>query len=339
MERHKDPMKIVIPNDWNDAFAQSPLVAELRKRAEVEVCKLPGPAMDAALATADITVGIRERTRFEAPRLSAMPKLKLIAQIGGTDNPHIDVPLATRQGVLVCHTSGAGSGARTATGAGSPGGMVELTVGMMIAALRQFAQHDAVIRAGGWPDFTGRTIEGKTLGIVGLGRIGVGVAKAAQYFGMNVIAASKTLTPERAAAAGVGFTDLETLFAQSDVVSIHLKLIAATRGMVGRDLLGRMKPNALLINTSRGPLVDEDALIDVLERGAIGGAALDVFDEEPLAPNNRLRSCERAFLLGHCGWATEEAFDHMIPSIVSVINAFLDGKPVNMVNPDALVHA
>ena len=327
-------MHIVIPNDWNDAFATSPEVDPLRRRASVAIHRMPGPEQDKALTEAEIVVGIRERTRFGADMLARMPKLKLIAQIGGMDNPHIDMKAATVRGVLVCHTSGVGSRAPS----NAPGGMVELTIGMMIAALRQFAQQDRTIRGDGWPGAAGRTLDGKTLGIVGLGRIGAGVAKAAQFFGMHVIAAGRTLTPERAAAAGVDYTGLDTLFATSDVVSVHLKLNDATKGMITRELLARMKPDAIFVNTSRGPVVDETALADALEAGQIGGAALDVYDEEPLPTGHRLRHCERALLLGHCGWATQEAFEQMIPSIVSVINAFLDGSPVNMVNSDALTH-
>lgn len=328
-------MHIVIPNDWNDAFATSPEMGQLRRRATVAVHKLPWSEQDKALAGADIVVGVRERTRFDADRLARMPKLKLIAQIGGIDNPHIDLEVATERGVLVCHTSAGGSRAAST----SPGGMVELTIGMMIAALRQFPQQDRTIHAGGWPDAAGRVLDGKTLGIVGLGRIGLGVAKAGQFFGMKVMAAGRTLTPERAAAAGVEYTRLDPLFAAADVVSVHLKLNDATRGMITRELLASMKPDAIFVNTSRGPVVDEAALVDALEAGRLGGAALDVYDEEPLPAGHRLRHCERALLLGHCGWATQEAYEHMVPSIVSVINAFLDGAPMNMVNPDAWVHA
>lgn len=326
-------MHIVVPNDWNDAFALSPEMDSLRLRGKVSIHKLPGPDMERSLADAEIVVGVRERTRFEADRLGKMPKLKLIAQIGGRETPHIDARFATSRGVLISHTT---SGADLRAASGAPGGMVELTVGMMIAALREFSQQDRAIHAGGWPDHAGRTLVGKTLGIVGLGRIGVGVAKAAQFFGMNVVAAGRTLTPERAAAAGVGFAGLDTLFAEADIVSVHLKLNQATQGMITRSLLGRMKRDAIFVNTSRGPVVDEDALCDVLSQGLIGGAALDVYDEEPLPAVHRLRQCSNALLLGHCGWATQEAYVHMVPSIVAVITAFLDGAPINMVNPEAL---
>ena len=326
-------MHVVIPNDWNDAFAKSADVAKLRERATVTVCKLPGPEQDRALADADIVVGVRERTRFEADLLPKMPKLKLIAQIGGMENPHIDVPLATDQGVLICHTTVA------SRPSSAPGGMVELTIGMIIAALRQFPMQDRIIHNGGWPDPDGRVMDGKTLGIVGLGRIGTGVAKAAQYFGMRVMAASPRMTPERAKAAGVEYATMNDMFAQADVISVSLKLNDATRGMITRDHLSRMKSDAIFVNTSRGPVVDEEALTDLLLAGRIGGAALDVYDEEPLPDYHRLRNCDRALLLGHCGWATQEGYAGMIPAIAQVINTFLDGNPINVVNPGALDRA
>lgn len=325
-------MRIVIPNDWNDAFAASPLVAELRKRGEVSVHKGPSAEQEAALAAAEVVVGIRERTWFLADRIAKMPNLKLIAQIGGTDNPHIDVPVATQRGVLVCHTTGLAPASSVPKDALNT--MAELAIGMMIAAQRQFAEQDRVLKAGGWPDVTGKTMAGKTLGIVGLGRIGGDIARAGRLFGMRVVAAGKTLTPERAAAAGVEYADLPGLFEASDIVSVSLKSTPATWGLVSRDLIWRMKPGALLVNTARGPVLDEGALVDALVQQRIY-AALDVYNEEPLPADHPLRTSDRVLLLGHCGWATEEAYEHMIPSIATVVNAYLDGKPINMVNPDA----
>ncbi len=324
-------MNIVVPNDWNDAFKNHPDMQKLKERGTVSFFKQPGPEMNRALTEADITVGIRERTRFEADRLAKMPKLKLIAQIGGNDVPHIDLSTCNKQGVLVCHTAGAGG-----RGTQWPGGMVELTIGMMIAAIRQFHVHDSVIHAGGWPDPAGRTLEGKTLGIIGLGRIGIGVGKAAQYFGMRVVAAGKTLTRERAEAEGVEFTSLDDLFSTADMISVHLKLNDATRGMITRQHLARMKPDAIFVNTSRGPVVDEPALVEALQAKHIGGVALDVFNEEPMPADHPIRKCENALLIGHQGWATQEAYAGMIPAIANVITAFLDGKPVNVINQEAL---
>lgn len=320
-------MRIVIPDDWNAAYESATQLDALRSRAEVVIVGQRSPAMFQALRDADIVVGLRERTKFDANQLAQMPKLKLICQLGGKEVPHIDLPTATERGVLVCSTSGMGA---------SPASMVELTIGVIIAALRQFPQQDRVLHEGGWPRPTGRIMQGKLLGIVGLGRLGSAVANAAQFFGMRVAAAGKTLTPERAAAAGVEFFELHRLFAEADVISIHLKLNAATRGLVTRQLIERMKPDAFLINTARGPVLDEAALVDALKEGRIAGAALDVYDEEPLPADHPLRGCDRALLLGHCGWPTDANYADLVPRTVEVITAFLDGQPINMINPDAL---
>src|SRR5438477_4359018 len=208
-------MRIVIPDDWNGAYEAASELDALRQRAEVVVVGERSAATFEALREADIAVGVRERTRYDAKQLADMPKLKMICQLGGKEVPHIDLQSANSRGVLVCSTSGMGA---------SPVSMVELTIGMMISAMRQFPQQDRVLHDGGWPRPTGRILPGKLLGIVGLGRLGTEVAKAAQFFGMRVAAAGKTLTQERAAAAGAEFYELERLFEEADVVSIHLKL-------------------------------------------------------------------------------------------------------------------
>jgi phosphoglycerate dehydrogenase-like enzyme len=326
-------MRIVIPDDWNGAYESAPEIAELRKRAEVVVLHDRSADLAGALREADIAAALRERTKYLAGDLANMPNLKLIASVGGASNAAIDVQAATAQGTLVCYTSGAAGAAPDVAGNAS---MVELTIGMMIAIMRDFAQQDRVIHGGGWPSPQGRMLQGKTLGIVGLGRLGGQVAQAARLFGMRVTAAGKTLTPERAAAAGAEFLDLDMLFAECDVISVHLKLTEHTRGLVSRRLLQKMKPDAVLVNTSRGPVLDQQALVDLLRAGRIKGAALDVYDDEPLAADDPIRACERALLLGHCGWPTDGAYARMIPDTVAVIEAFLDGKPVNMVNPEAL---
>lgn len=331
-------MRVVIPDDWNGAFDISSEVAELRKRAEVVVVRERSPRLWDELRQAEIAVGQRERTRFSAEQLAEMPRLRMIAQIGGPDVPHIDVPAATARGVLVCCSMGAPVVAPTEVAGRTAGGnasMIEVTIGMIIAALRQFGQQDRSLHAGAWPGPTGRVMYGKTLGIVGLGRLGTGVAKAAQFFSMRVVAAGKTLTPERAAAAGVEFRSLEALFAEADVISLHVRLTDATRGLVGAELLRRMKRDAILVNTARGPVVDEAALVEALREGRIGGAALDVYDEEPLPTDHPLRSLDNALLLAHCGWPTDAGYATMIPQTLALVHAFLDGQPMNVLNPEA----
>ena len=325
-------MRVVIPDDWNGTFETAPEIARLRRRADVVIRRVRPDDLVGLVRDADVAVAVRERTRYDTALLAAMPNLKLLVSVGGQDNPAIDKETAMARGVLVCFTSGAIPS--LSEGPGNPS-MVELTIGMMIAAMRQFADQDRALRAGGWPGPRGRVLHGKTLGIIGLGRLGSQVAKAAQVFGMRVIAAGLTLTPERAAAAGVEFRTLDKLFAESDVVSIHLKLSDRTRGRVDGGLLARMKPDALLVNTARGPIVNEADLLDALQRGVIGGAALDVYDQEPLPADHPLRRAERTLLLAHCGWPTDQGYARMIPETVAVIEAFLDGSPINVENPPA----
>jgi D-3-phosphoglycerate dehydrogenase / 2-oxoglutarate reductase len=321
--------RVVILDDWNQAYGASPQVARLRERAEVVIHTDAAPAMAATLerlAGAQIVVGNRERTRFDAKFFGALPDLALLAQTGDGVQ-HIDLAAATANGVLVSVTPG-----------GSTAAMVELTIGMMIAVLRRFAEQDRAIRAGQWPLWIGQELDGKTLGVVGLGRLGSRVANVARSFGMRVLAAGPTLTLERAQAAGLEFRDLETLMAESDVVSIHVRLSDRTRGLITASHLAKMKPTAVLINTARGPVVDEGALIGALRSRRIAGAALDVYDREPLPANHPLLSCETALLTGHCGWVTDNTYERFISGIVENIEVFLDGQPRHVMNPEAAPH-
>jgi phosphoglycerate dehydrogenase-like enzyme len=327
-------MQVVFPDDWNGTFAEAPEVARLRRRADVVIHRVRPDDLATALKDAAIAVALRERTRYDTALLEQMPKLKLIVSVGGDYNPSIDKATAIARGVAVCYTSGALPDRPSPPGNPS---MVELTIGMMLSALREFGEQDRQLRAGEWPASRGRVLHGKTLGIVGLGRLGTGVARAAQLFGMRVIAAGVSLTPERAAAAGVDFRTLRELFAESDVVSIHLRLSEQSRGLVDRELLGLMKPDALLVNTARGPIVDEAALIEALQHKRIR-AALDVYDQEPLPADHPLRHLDGTLLLAHCGWPTDEGYASMIPETVAVIDAFLDGKPINVEKLPVAVH-
>jgi phosphoglycerate dehydrogenase-like enzyme len=241
--------------------------------------------------------------------------------------------VAMARGVLVCYTAGALGDSGPPAARGEPS-MTELALGMMISLIRGFGEQDRAMRAGQWPGVVGRVVYGKTLGILGLGRLGGELARVGQFLGMRVIAAGLTLTPERAAAGGVEFRSIDDLFAESDVISIHLRLAETTRGLVDARLLGRMKPDAILINTSRGPIVEERALLEALQQHRIGGAALDVYDEEPLPADHPLRKTDRTLLLAHCGWPTDYGYSHMIPETIRVIEAFLDGAPINVEHPD-----
>jgi phosphoglycerate dehydrogenase-like enzyme len=231
-------------------------------------------------------------------------------------NAAIDVDAARRQGVVVSGTSG------------SSRAMPEITMGMMIALARNFAQEDAAVRAGGWQHTIGPELAGHTLGIVGLGRLGTPVARLAQAFDMTVIAWSPHLTQERADEHGVRAVDKASLFAESDFVTVHMPLSYDSRGLIGADDLARMKPTAYLINTSRGPIVDEASLLAALAEGRIAGAGLDVYDTEPLPVDHPLRSLRNTLLLPHIGYVTTDTYRTWFAQVVDDIVAWSDGAPI-----------
>jgi len=326
-------MRVVFPDDWNGTFEAAPEITRLRQRVEVVTHRVRPDDLAGALKDADIAVALRERTRYDAALLEQLPNLKLIVSVGGNWNPSIDKDVAMSRGVVVCYTSGAIPSVGSPYTGQNPS-MVELAIGMMISAMREFGEQDRAMRAGQWPGPQGRVLAGKTLGIVGLGRLGTQTAQAAKLFGMRIIAAGLTLTSERAQQAGVEFRTLDELFSEADVISVHLKLTPETRGIIDKRLLGRMKPNALLVNTARGPVINEADLVQALQEKRIR-AALDVYDQEPLPPDHPLRKTEGTLLLAHCGWPTDEGYARMIPETVAVIEAFLNGSPVNVENPSA----
>ena len=239
-------MQVVFPDDWNGAFAGAPRsCARLRQRADVNIFRVrPDDVVD-AVRDADVVVALRERTRYDARVLQQMPNLKLIVSVGGRDNPSIDKDVAMDRGVLVCYTAGALPDSLPPPAPGNPS-MTEMALGMMISVMRGFDVQDRAMHTGEWPGPIGRVLYGKTLGIVGLGRLGSDLARVGQFLGMRVVAAGVTLTPERAAAAGVEFRSLDDLFSEADVVSIHLKSVALQYPRAGeRAVAGaRMKPDA-----------------------------------------------------------------------------------------------
>lgn len=277
-------------------------------------------ALVGRLATSDIIVAMRERTPFPADLLAELPALRLLVTTGMA-NASIDLDAAAARGITVCGTGGAGNA------------MPELTIGMMIALTRNFAQEDAAVRAGGWQHTIGPGLSGATLGVVGLGRLGVPVATLARAFGMTVIAWSPNLTQDRAAPHGVRAVDKRELFSTADVISIHMPLSAASRGLIGSADLALMKPSAYLINTSRGPIVDEAALIDVLRTGRIAGAGLDVYDVEPLPVDHPLRALPNTLLLPHIGYVTTDNYRTFYRHAVEDIVAFTAGTPIRVLTP------
>ena len=265
----------------------------------------------------EVVVAMRERTPFPRTLLERLPHLRLLVTTGRR-NASIDVAAAAERGITVC-----GTGSHAA-------GPVELTWALILAVARQVPLEDASVRAGGWQETVGTDLAGATLGVLGLGRLGERVARIGQAFDMDVVAWSQNLTGQRAAEVGVRRVDKDELFATADVLTVHLVLSDRTRGLVGRDELARMKPSAILVNTSRGPIVDEAALLDALSSSRIAGAGLDVFDTEPLAPGHPLRSAPRTVLTPHLGYVTEKTYEIFFREAVEDVAAFLAGSPIRV---------
>jgi phosphoglycerate dehydrogenase-like enzyme len=277
-------------------------------------------AVAAALHDFEVVIAMRERTAFRRSLLERLPNLRLLVTTGRR-NKSIDVEAAQERGIVV---SGTGI---------LPNGTAELTWGLILAVARNIPREDASVRAGGWQTSVGTDLSGARLGVLGLGNQGVQVARIGLAFEMDVVAWSENLTDERAAEVGVTRVDREELFSTADVLTIHTLLSKRTRGLVGPDDLGRMKPTAILINTSRGPIVRQDALLDALTTGRIAGAGLDVFDEEPLPADHPLRSAPRTVLTPHLGYVTRNTYEVFYREAVEDVAAWLAGNPLRVINP------
>jgi len=273
-----------------------------------------------ALTDAEIVVAMRERTPLPAAILDRLPDLRLLITTGMA-NAAIDVAAARRNGVVVCGTGI--KGAPTA----------ELSWGLILALLRSIPAEDAGMRSGGWQRTIGGDLEGGTLGLVGLGRLGGRMVVIAHAFGMNVLAWSQNLDPEAARALGAQPVEKLELFERADIVSVHYKLSERSRGLVGAAEIAAMKPSAYLVNTSRGPVVDSDALLAALEAGAIAGAGIDVYDAEPLPGDHPLRRAPRTVLTPHLGYVTEDTYATFFGDAVEDVLAWLDGAPIRVVEP------
>ena len=271
------------------------------------------------LSDVEIIICMRERTPFPRSLLESLPNLKLLITTGMA-NASIDMEAAAALGIVVSGTSGSGD----TTG--------ELTWGLILALARSIPQEDKLIRLGQWQTSLGSGLRGKTLGLLGLGRIGSQVAGYGNVFGMSVIAWSENLTRERATENGADLVSKAALLKNSDVVSIHLRLSERTRGLLGQQDLDLMKPTAYLVNTSRGPIVDGDALIKALRQRKLAGAALDVFDEEPLRPDHPLLSLDNTVLTPHLGYVTKESYAIMYTQALEDVLAFLTGEPIRVLN-------
>jgi phosphoglycerate dehydrogenase-like enzyme len=270
------------------------------------------------LAGFDVVVAMRERTAFPAPVLERLPDLQLLVTTGPF-NASIDVAAAEARGVTVCGTGG------------TFWNTAELTWALILAAARSLPAEEALLRAGGWQKTLGRTLHGATLSVLGLGNLGSVVARLGIAFGMPVVAWSPNLTAERCEQVGVSLVERDELFTRADVLSVHLRLSDRSRGLVGARELALMKPSAVLVNTSRGPIVDEPALASALERGALGGAGLDVFTVEPLPDDHPLRRAPNTVLTPHLGYVTEDCYRVFYGDAVEDIAAWQAGSPVRVI--------
>jgi D-3-phosphoglycerate dehydrogenase / 2-oxoglutarate reductase len=279
------------------------------------------------LKEAEALVLIRERTKITDELLQRLPRLKLISQ--RSVYPHIDINACTRQGVVVSSFQHPGTPSYAAA---------ELTWGLVLAAARQIPQQMASLRAGAWQTGVGSTLRGKTLGIFGYGRIGETVAGYGRAFGMRVLVWSRPASLDRARADGYDTApDKETFWAASDVLSLHLRLVDATRGIVSADELARMKPTAMLVNTSRAGLIAPGVLVQALKMGRPGMAAVDVYEHEPLRdPHDPLLALDNVICTPHIGYVTREEYDLQFADVFDQIVAFAAGTPINVVNPQVL---
>jgi len=321
-------VRVAVIDDWQNVAEGCADWSALKARAELVFFQRSFPEgteaeAEAELKDFDIILPMRERSTFLEPMLQHLPRLKMISATGGK-TPHIALDHCTRQGIAVSYSI-----------ASSHGYAAEMALALMLAAARKIPMADSNMRAGRFQDGIGLGIvlRGRTLGIVGLGKIGVEMATYAKALGMKVLAWSQNLTPEKATAGGAEYVSKERLLEESDVVTLHLVLSNRTRGILGRDDLARMRAGAILVNTGRGPLVDEAALLDAVRAGKII-AALDVYGEEPLPADHPIRHAPNTVLAPHLGFSTEEVFRDFYQGAIDNIVAVLDGKPAKLLNPD-----
>ncbi len=308
--------------DWSSVQARAEITVFDRHLSQDEAAEVLRPF--------DVLVTVRERMALPRTLIARLPGLKLITIIG-MSLPNLDMAAATDHGVAVAHSDFANPAFRAVANA-TP----ELAWGLMIATVRNLAHEHKAMTEGRWQSTAGLILAGRTLGLLGLGRIGRRMAEYARVFGMEVIAWSRNLAAEAAAEVGVRRVEEDELFALSDVLSIHVVLSERTRGLVTARELGLMKPTAFLINTSRGPIVDEAALVAALREGRIAGAGIDVFDVEPPPPDHPFRSMPNVTLSPHLGYVTRETLHAFYSDTIDAVAAFLDGAPIRIANPEAL---
>lgn len=315
-------LRCAILDDYQNVALKMADWSPLKGKADITVFNdhLGEPAnVIKALADFDIICAMRERTLFRRETVEALPKLKLLLT-SGARNAAFDMEALKEKGVVVCGTGGFGNPT------------AGIAIGLMLELTRKIGFENARMKAGEkWQITLGQDVEGKTMGIVGLGKLGSRVATIAKALGMTVNAWSQNLTKEQCAEAGVGYMSKEELMATSDVISIHVILSQRSRGLITREDLARMKPTSYLINTARGPIVDEDALLDALRAKRIAGAGLDTFSVEPLPIDSPFRKLDNAILTPHLGYATEQGYRRYYGDMVEDILAWMDGKPVRQI--------
>ena len=315
-------MRVAILDDYLNVALELGDWSSLHGKAELFVFDKPFASQDEAaerLAKFEIIVGMRERTAFSSNLLKRLPNLKLLITTG-MRNRSFDMEAATEQGITICGTDSAGQPT------------AELTWAILLGLACQIPAHDRGMKSGQWQTKLNGNVGGKTLGVVGLGKLGSAVARVGLAFGMKVIAWSQNLTDERAAEVGAIRVDKKTLLSQSDYISIHLILSDRSRGLIGAKELKQMKPSAYLINTSRGPIVDEDALLEALQNHKIAGAGIDVYSEEPLPVGSPFRTLDNVLLTPHMGYVATNNISRMYSDAAEDIAAFLDGNPVRVLN-------
>ena len=322
--------KVAVLDDWQGVARTSADWSPLEARADVTIFQDAFADQDdaaAKLADFDIVLSMRERTPLPGSLINRLPKLRMLGMTGAR-NASLDTPACTARGIVVCNTQGGGY-ADSAT--------AELALGLLLAAARGIPRGDANLRGGtfqmGVP--VGIGLAGKTMGIMGLGRLGGYMATYCLALRMKVIAWSTNLTEERAYAMGAKLVSKDELMAQSDAISIHLVLSGRSRGLVGAADIAKMKKGAILINTSRGPIIDEAAMLAAVTAGKIT-AALDVYDKEPLPVDHPLRKAPNTVLTPHMGYGVKETWDGFYPQMIENALAFMDGKPVRVTNPEVL---
>jgi len=321
--------RVAILDDFEQLADTAPTYAKLKQRAEVTILRerLDSSAkIVQVLRDFDAILLMRERTRFSDQEYSGLPNLKFIAQTGRT-TAHLDLPAATRHGIAAAGTA-IDNGMST----------TEITVALILSLMRKIPQVNQRMREELWPPLAGRVLGGKTVGVLGFGRIGAEVARIMKAFNTRVLAYSRTLTADQAGRVGAECVPMATLLRESDIVTIHIGLKPETRGMIGEQEFAAMKQGALLVNTSRGPLIAEAAMIKALDSGQLGGVALDVFDIEPLPMAHPLRQFDNAILTSHRGYATVEILTERYEQALQNILSFIEDKPVDLLNPEVRTH-